>query len=177
MKERLIAGAIALALTLSSSSATATHCVVRTYGCSCANTGGVPALIPGFAKGAYDHLYVKQGMFLRASLLRVIEVDSLGHPVPDSVRGLSEWMAHDFRVERAWRRVGGPVPPDTVRFVNYSSSMCPRPKWHVGGSYLLFAFRHRGRLQTFVDCQREHPSELPEAQRSFVLLDSLLPRR
>jgi hypothetical protein len=134
-------------------------------------------LIRGFVQGAYDHQYVKQGVFLRASLVRVLEVDSMGHLMPDSLRGLGEWTAHEFRVERAWRRVGGPVPPVSVRFVNYGSSMCPRPKWQVGKSYLLFAFRYNGRLQTLLDCQRELPSELPEAQRAFALLDSLLPRQ
>ena len=177
MHASLIASALAMALTVSVSSASATPCVTRAHGCDCVDVGGVPGLIRGFAKGAFDQSYVKHGTFLRASLVRVFEVDSLGQPMPDSLRALSEWMAYDFRVERAWRRLGGPVPPDTVRFITSYSSMCPRPKWQVARSYLLFAFSYNGKLQTFVDCQREHPSELPEAQRAFVLLDSLLPRR
>jgi hypothetical protein len=129
------------------------------------------------AKNEYDQEIVKRGMFLRASLVQVLEVDSLGRPVPDSLRGLSGWLAHDFRVDRVWRKRGEPAPPATVRFVNGTSSMCPRPKWRVGRSYLVFAFRHRGQLKTLLDCQEEQPSEAPEVQRAFVLLDSLFPRR
>jgi hypothetical protein len=175
MKQSLIAASLAVSLTLSSGSATVWPCVPRTRACDCA-PADPSDWARGFVQGLYDHQYIKEGMFLRASLVHVLEVDSLGRPVPDSLRGLGEWTAHDFRIETVWTRVNGPVPPDAVRFVNRSSSLCPRPRWRVGGSYLLFAYRYKGRLETFLDCQREHPSELPEAQRAFVVLDSLLPR-
>ena len=93
MHARLIAAALAVALTVSANSSSATPCVTRAYGCTCADVGGVPGLIRGFAKGAFDQSYVKHGTFLRASLVRVLEVDSLGQPMPDSLRALSERTA------------------------------------------------------------------------------------
>ena len=176
MRTCLVACALSLTLALTSGGARSA-CATPAHGCTCANTGEPSHLVRGFVQGTYDHLPVKDGMFLRASLVQALAVDSLGRPVPDSLRPFTDWIAHDFHVEAVWRKVNGPVPPDTVRFVNARSSMCPRPKWRVGGSYLLFAFRYHGRLETFLDCQREHPSEAPDAQRALILLDSLLPRR
>ena len=116
MKQSIIAGVIAVSLTLTSGPATAWPCETRTRVCDCA-PADPSDWARGFAQGLYDHQYIKEGVFLRASLVQVLEVDSLGRPVPDSLRSLSEWTAHDFRIETAWRRVNGPVPPRVVRFV------------------------------------------------------------
>jgi hypothetical protein len=162
-------------MAFSSEPASATRCPGRAPACDCVKMGEPSVFVRLVAKAEYDQVILKHGMFLRASLVQVLaDVDSLGRPLPDSLRGLGYWMAHDFRVERVWRKVGEPRPPATIRFVNRNDSMCPRPKWQAGRSYLVFAFRHRGRLETLLDCQDEHPSEFPETQRAFVLLDSLL---
>jgi hypothetical protein len=166
------------AVTLLSSAAPAdAPTCARSYSrCSCARIEP-SQLVQLFVRGDLDRVASRNGGFVEATLLRVRGVDASGRPLADRLGDASDHVVFEFAIVRKWSRPGGNSLADTVKFYAPRISQCPRPPREQGKRYLLFTYVAADTLRTWLDCQPNSASELPETQRAFRMLDSLLVRR
>jgi len=131
-----------------------------------------------FARAEMDTTPFKAGLFLEATLQRIVDVDPAGHPLPNRLDSLRDARtAYDFSVQRVWRRSGSVPVPDTVRFYTAKTSPCPLPAWAKGKTYLIFAYPVADTLRALTPCAMIFPVNFVQGQETITLLDSAFSRR